>query len=86
MVLEPLRPTSLVTTYLALLSLPFGGVLWGVVLPVSIGLPYLLMVLPIQVAIAAASFGRQRRRIHCWMLYVRHAQRASQVALAKPRT
>lgn len=63
--LEALRPASLVTTYLALSSVPFGGARWWVVLRVSIGLPYLLMVLPIQVGIAAASFGRQRRRTHC---------------------
>ena len=47
---------------------------------------YLLMGPPIQAAVAVASCGRQRRRPHCWRLYVRHAQRASPVALTRPRT
>ena len=37
-------------------------------------------------AVGAITCGRQRKRHHCWRLYVRQAQSASQLTLTKPRT
>ena len=48
----------------AMSSLPFDGARLRVVYGVFIVLAHLLEGLPIQAA-AAASFGRQRRRVHC---------------------